>query len=304
MTPRLLLSIVLAAAIASAAAAQNRSPDFRSGASELVVLPVAVLEHRDGDAIQGLDRERFSVFDNGRRQDIALFTNHDVPVTIGLVIDNSGSMRSKLPEVTVAVLAFARLSNPDDELFTVMFNDRVLKSGRRFVRAADQPALESELHAMHAQGQTALYDALVAALEQLERSATSLKALVLISDGGDNASHAAARDVLERARRSNVTIYTIGLFDDGNPDVNPRLLKSLAESSGGERHLPKSPGELLQACSHIAHELRSVYTIGFVPQIRDGAYHRVRVEVTPDRGKFVVRTRPGYFAAIDSSRQP
>jgi VWFA-related protein len=307
MKQRLLLLIVLTTVIAGtepAIAVQDPSPDFRASSSELVVLPVAVLERRDGDLVSGLDRGRFSVFDNGQRQDIALFTNHDVPVTIGLVIDNSGSMRSKLPEVVVAVLTFARLSNPDDELFMVPFNDTVIRSPNRLVRADNNTALESELHAMNPQGQTALYDALLAALDRLDEGSTALKALVLISDGGDNVSRAVKRDVLERARRSHVTIFTIGLFDESNADSNPGVLKSLAQSTGGERYLPNSPGQLLQVCSHIARELRSVYTIGFIPQHRDGAYHRLRVEVTPERGKVFVRTRPGYFAASESGRQP
>src|SRR5262249_47929606 len=145
---------------------------------------------------------------------------------------------------------------------------------------------------------TALYDALVSGLDRLERASRARKALVLISDGGDNASGATLKEVLARARRANVIVYTIGLFAPDDPDGNPGVLKSLAEATGGARFLPRSPSQLLQVCTRIARELRSGYTIGFVPLDRDGAFHRLRVEVRPERGGAItVRTRPGYFAA-------
>jgi VWFA-related protein len=108
--------------------------------------------------------------------------------------------------------------------------------------------------------------------------------------------------VLARARTSNAAIYTIGIFEDMDPDRNPRVLKSIANATGGERYLPQSTGPLLQACQHIAREIRTGYTIGYVPPDRDGAYHRIRVEVTTaDRHKLNVRTRPGYFASRETS---
>jgi Ca-activated chloride channel family protein len=166
----------------------------------------------------------------------------------------------------------------------------------------DVRALEQELRAYSPEGRTALYDALNAALIRAEQGLHARKALIVMSDGGDNASHATRDAVLTRARQSNVTIFTIGLFDDDDPDRNPGVLNSLARSTGGERFLPRTPSVLLQTCERIARELRSGYTIGYVPPDRDGVFHRVRVEVAPaDRGKLNVRTRPGYFA---SSHQP
>jgi len=103
--------------------------------------------------------------------------------------------------------------------------------------------------------------------------------------------------VLARARRSNVTIYTIGLFDANDGDTNPRVLKALARTTGGERFLPGSPGRLLQVCDHIAREIRSGYTVGYAPPDRDGTFHRVRVEIQPSDRHLSIRTRPGYFAA-------
>jgi len=124
------------------------------------------------------------------------------------------------------------------------------------------------------------------------------KVLVVISDGGDNASDAKLERVLARARGSNAAVYTIGIYDDDDIDKNPGVLKSIARTTGGERYLPRSAGELLTACERIAREIRGGYTIGYVPPARDGAYHRIKVELTPAAARgLTVRTRPGYFAA-------
>jgi len=261
------------------------------------VVPVTVTDHQDR-LVANLPRDRFVVYDNGRRQPVELFSNEDTPVTVGLVVDDSGSMAPKLGEVIAATLTFARSSNPQDEIFAIAFNDRVQDAlPGRLLTAADLPGIESVMRSLVPQGRTALYDALVTALDRLADSTRPRKILIVISDGGDNASAATLKQVLERARQSNVTIYTIGLFDATDRDTNPGVLKSLARTTGGERFLPSSPGRLLQACDHIAREIRSGYTLGFVPPDRDGAFHRIRVEIQPAGGRLNVRTRPGYFAA-------
>jgi Ca-activated chloride channel family protein len=276
--------------------AQN--PTFRTASSELVVLPIVVTD-RHGQLISDLERDHFAVFDNGRRMDVELFSNEDTPVTVGLVIDSSSSMRAKLAEVIAATLKFASSSHPDDELFVIRFNDdaRHAVPDRRFLLASDRGALESAMTALVPEGRTALYDALVAGLDHLNAGTRARKILVVMSDGGDNASRATLDSVLARARASNVTIYTIGIYDRDDPDKNPGALKSLAETTGGERFLPRSTGTLILTCERIAREIRSGYTLGYTPPDRDGNYHRVRVVVdAPDR-KLNVRTRPGYFAA-------
>jgi len=275
-----------------------QSPTFRTDSSELVVLPVVVTD-KHGQFISDVERARFAVFDNGRRMGVELFSNEDTPVTVGLIIDTSSSMRAKLGEVIVATLKFADSSHPQDELFVIRFNDNVQHAvpDRRFLLASDRRALESAMTSLVPEGRTALYDALIAGLDHLGTGTRARKILILISDGGDNASRATLDGVLARARASNATIYTIGIFDREDPDRNPRVLKSLAETTGGERFLPRSAGPLISACEQIAREIRSGYTIGYTPPDRDGNYHRVRVVVeTPDR-KLNVRTRPGYFAA-------
>ena len=275
------------------------APSFRASSAELVVLPVFVTEKADR-YVGDLTREQFTVYDNGRQMPIELFSNEDTPVTTGLVIDSSSSMRGKMSEVMAAAAAFARSSHPDDELFAVSFNDEVhdASPGQVFFPAGEASALHRALSSMVAEGRTSLYDGLISGLDRLAVGTRPRKVLVLISDGGDNASHATLDEVLKRARVSNAAIYTIGVYDDYDPDKNPGVLKRLAAVTGGERFLPRSAGPLLAACEHIAREIRSGYTIGYVPPDRDGAFHRVRVEVTSDsRRKLTVRTRPGYFAA-------
>jgi VWFA-related protein len=293
-----LAGLVSAVAALTVLAAPAQEPSFRATSSELVVLPVIVTDHR-GAFVADVGRERFSVFDNGRPVPIEIFTNQDAPATVGLVIDASSSMRNKMGEVQAAALAFARSSNPEDELFALRFNDDVDDAvpGRKFLLAEDVDAIGAAIGKLKPDGQTALYDALLEGLERLDSATRARKALVVISDGGDNASQAKLADVLARARRSNAAIYTVGVFERDDDDRNPGVLKSLAEATGALRFLPQSPGELLRACVQIAHEIRSGYTIGYVPPDKDGAFHRVRVAIQPDSRPLTLRTRPGYFAA-------
>ena len=139
-------------------------------------------------------------------------------------------------------------------------------------------------------------------LDHLAKGSRGRKVLVVVSDGGDNASDARLDAVLARARDFNAAIYTIGIFDPDDMDKNPGVLKSLANATGGERFLPRSPGELLAACETIAREIRGGYTIGYVPPARDGAYHRIKVEIDSPARKLNIRTRPGYFAAARASQ--
>jgi VWFA-related protein len=293
----LTIGLCLGSLVLSATSRDGQEPSFRSGSSELVVLPTVVTD-KQGRYVADLTREQFIIFDNGRRMPIELFTTEDTPVTVGLIIDSSGSMRAKLGEVLAGSLAFARVSNPNDELFAIRFNDDVREVGSgRFLLASDAGALDHALSSVVPEGRTALYDALVAGLEHLDEGTRPRKVMVVISDGGDNASHATLERVLARARTSNAAIYTIGIYDDDDPDKNPGALKSLARATGGERFLPRSPGALLQVCERIAREIRSGYTIGYVPPDRDGVFHRLRVQVSAPGRNLVVRTRPGYFAA-------
>ena len=290
--PALLLFFLLAAPHAQEPAT------FHAASSELVVLPV-VVTHDNGVYVSDLTADRFTVYDNGRPQTVSLFSTEDTPVSVALVVDDSLSMRGKVGQVAAAATVFARSSNPDDELYVIEFNDHVREPvAGGAMRASDPRALEDALLAMRPDGQTALYDALIAALDRLDRGNHSRRVILLISDGCDNASRTRLDDVLARARRSNVTIYAIGLYEHGAPDTNPDVLQKLADTTGGERYLPASAGPLVTACLRIAREIRSGYTIGYIPPERDGAFHRIRVVVQgPGATALKVRTRPGYFAA-------
>lgn len=296
-----LLAASLAIATIGPAVHGQQAPHFRSASNDLVVVSATVLD-KDGGFVEGLDRGHFVVFEDGKRQRIDLFSHEDTPVSVGVIIDSSASMGPKIGEVVAATLAFAQSSHPEDELFTLSFNDRVQEAdgplkNRAFLFASDVAALEHAVASLRPEGRTALYDALMAGLDRLDEGSRSRKVLIVMSDGGDNASRATINQVLERARRSGATIYTIGLFDPGDPDANPGVLKSLAQATGGERYLPRSAAPLLRACKQIARDIRSGYTLAFEPSKRDGRYHQIQVQAArPNGRRLAVRTRPGYFA--------
>jgi Ca-activated chloride channel homolog len=278
---------------------------FKTTSAELVVLPV-VVKDKQGRYIADLARERFVVYDNARRMPIDFFTAEDTPATIGLIVDGSGSMGPKVGEVIAATMRFAQSSNPEDEIFAIRFNEDVHKmiADERFLPAGDLSGLQAAMSSFVAEGRTALYDALIAGLDHIAQGTRTRRALIVISDGGDNASRTPLEVVLSRARKSNVTIYTVGIYGDDDRDKNPGVLKSLARETGGERFLPGSPGVLLQVCERIAREIRSGYTVAYAPPDRDGLFHRVRVALEPPIPHVEIRTRPGYFAAAPVRSNP
>lgn len=283
---------------------QPVEPTFRGATADLVVLPVTV-EDRDGGLVADLPQDRFVVYDDGRKQDVQFFSDKNAPVSVAWVIDSSYSMMPRIRHVAAATLRFASLSQADDELFIVHFNDfpqHLFES--RGVEAANTAELARGLAEIIPDGRTALYDALLAGIDRLEKTARARKAMIVVSDGDDTASYAKLDDVLDRARRTDITIYTIGFSGDliGWENSNPGVLKTLANASGGKRFMASSTGPLLQAAERIAREIRSSYTLSFTPRDRDGRFHRVRVEITGrDRNRFVVRTRPGYVAPSEKS---
>jgi Ca-activated chloride channel family protein len=265
----------------------------------LVVLHATVTD-RQGGFVSDLDRQGFEVYENGVLQRILLFSNEDIPVTVGLVIDHSTTMRPKLAEVSAAARTFVRSSNRDDELFVVNFNETVSLGLPGTIRFTSNTAeLESAIGAQPTEGQTALYDAIAGALDELRAGSRDKKVLIVVSDGGDNASARSLAQVTKRAAQSSAVIYTIGLFDEDDPDQNPGVLRRLAQATGGEAFLPGQIGEVVAICERIARDIRHQYTIGYVPAnpARDGAFRAIRVFArTKDHGKLSVRTRTGYIA--------
>ena len=264
---------------------------------DLVVLP-ATVQDRHGQRVSDLQQANFAVYEDRVAQRIRLFQHEDIPVTVGLVIDHSGSMDAKLAEVTAGAKAFVRSSNTDDQMFVVNFNETVslgLPDAIGFTTNAEE--LERAIWRSRAAGQTALYDAIVVALARLRAGVRDKKVLVVISDGADNASRHKLAQVLDMAATSNVLIYTVGLFAPEDQDANPSVLRHLARATGGESFLPGELSDVVSICERIARDIRSQYTIGYFSSNvkQDSVYRTVRVAAqAQDRGKLSVRTRPGY----------
>ncbi|MBI5282651.1 MAG: VWA domain-containing protein [Candidatus Solibacter usitatus] len=266
---------------------------------DLVVLRATVCD-RKGRLISDLREEDFEVYENSVRQFIRLFRREDTPVTVGLVVDHSGSMRQKLNDVITAARIFVQSSNAEDEMFVVNFNENVtlgLPAAIQFTNSSAE--LERAIGSALATGKTALYDAIAKALERLPAGRRDKKVLIVISDGDDTASAHSLAQAMKMAEQSNAIIYTVGLFDHADPDAHPGVLTRLAQATGGEAFFPEEHSAAVAICERIARDIRNQNTIGYVPTdaTRDGSYRAIRVLArSTDRGKLLVRTRAGYIA--------
>lgn len=273
-------------------------PDFviRSDV-RLVLLDVSVKD-REGGWVSGLSRDNFRVAENGAPQDITVFADNDIPVTVGILVDNSRSMGPKRDEVLTAAAAFIEASNPRDEMFVLNFNDTVRRGLPKEVLFSDDiRQLRGALSRGFPEGRTALNDAIVDGLRQLEQGKRDKKTLIVISDGGDNASRHNRREMLDMVERNVATIYAIGLFTSGDPDQDPRILKKLARVTGGIAYFPESSQEMTEACKGIAKDIRTRYTVGYAPLASNGgSLRRIRVRVSaPGRASLIARTRLSYL---------
>jgi Ca-activated chloride channel family protein len=279
------------------AAGAFEQPFTLRATAELVLLDVSV-KSATGEPVAGLTKDNFTVYEDGKLQTVSHFASEDVPVTAGLVIDMSGSMRPKRAAVLTAALAFIGASNRSDEIFVVHFNDTAslgLPAGMPFTGDLEQ--LRSALWRGTPQGRTALNDAIVLALQHLEQGARERRTLVLVSDGGDNSSVHVADDVKRMVLESRATIYTIGIIDEDEPERNPALLRRIAQVSGGEAYFPKQLSEVTAISVQIAADIRTRYTIGYVPvrSSERGSLRKITVTASAPNGhKLVVHTRTGY----------
>ena len=292
------LAIAVQTLPAQAPAADASGQPFKlSATAELVLLDVSV-RNAAGDHVGNLSKDNFRVFEDGKLQSITHFASDDVPVTVGLVIDTSGSMRPKYQEVVGAALAFIQASNRNDEVFVVNFGDRVnsgLPEGVPFT--ADVKQLRAALSLGVPAGRTALYDAILFSLHHLEQGNREKKTLMLVSDGGDNRSVHRSQEVMRVVRESRATIYTIGIFDEADPEQNPEMLRRLAQAGGGEYFFPKQLSEVVGICQQIASDIRTRYTLGYVPvrSGEEGSLRRIKVTAsTPGGRRLVVHTRASY----------
>ena len=272
--------------------------------SRLVLLDVSVKDPQGG-FVSGLHQDNFKVYENGKLQQITQFANADIPVTVGIVVDESGSMRPKRAEVITAALEFITASNPQDEVFVINFNERAKHGLPDTVLFSDNvEMLRAALWQGIPEGRTALYDAIEMALHQSDMGRRDKKTLLVISDGGDNISRHKLPEVMHDVLESIVTIYTIGIFDEDDPERNPAVLRQLAHVSGGGVYFPKKLEEIVPICRQIAKDVRTRYTIGYIPELNNGKpERRIKVEAASLPGqKLNVRTRTSYLFAPDSAR--
>src|ERR1700732_571898 len=267
----------------------------------LVVLHTTVIDDR-GRFADGLKQESFRVLEDKVEQKLSLFKREDIPVSMGLVIDNSGSMRDKRPRVNQAALTLVEASNPQDEAFVVNFNDDFyLDLDKDFTNSI--PELKEALERIDSRGSTALYDAVIGSLDHLKKASKDKRVLLIVTDGEDNTSHNSLDKTIREVQKTDTVIYTIGLLSEESKKNSKRAKKALeqiAQASGGLAFFPENVDDVHNICEQVARDIRNQYTLAYYPSNskRDGTYRTVQVEVIPPRGrgKLVARTRNGYYS--------
>ena len=290
--------VLLAAGLCEAQDGQaEKTPvtTFKVGA-DLVQLNVSVFDS-NWKVIRGLPQSAFTVLENGVKQEISVFRQEDVPVSMGLVIDNSASMKDKRDRVVSAAIAMIKASNPDDEVFVATFSDEPAVT-QDFT--SDLRLLEKGMSSIQAKGETAMRDAVLLGTQHLRnRAKRDKRVLVVITDGEDNASVASQQRLIEFAHQNNAIVYGIGLLGGEQPESAARArqrLEELTNATGGRSWFPGDVSAIAAITPEIAHEIRNQYVVGYTPSdtTKDGKFRKVTVEVNVPGA--VVRTREGYFA--------
>lgn len=276
---------------------------------DLVVLHTTVVDDR-GNFIPDLSAANFRVFEDKVEQKLDVFSKEDVPVSMGLVVDNSGSMRQKRAQVNAAALTFVKTSNPQDEAFVVNFNDDYyLDTEHDFTN--DQVELNEALSRIDSRGSTALYDAIVGSLGHLKKAHKDKRVLLVITDGEDDASRMTFDQTVKAAQQSNAAIYAIGVYseedrkhDRKNVRRAQKELKTLSDATGGVAYFPETLADVQSICERVARDIRNQYTLGYYPtnSARDGSFRAVTVQVL-GHGHLTPRTRTGYYAQRASQGQ-
>ncbi|HJT70840.1 MAG TPA: VWA domain-containing protein [Terriglobales bacterium] len=276
----------------------------------LVNLYVAVSDSA-GKPVDGLRKENFRIWEDSVEQGISHFSSDDVPFTVGLILDRSGSMQDVIDDVYKAALHTVEASTVGDEAFVIVFNDRI-ELLQEFT--SDHKTLQRAASKLRAGGQTALYDAVYTGLRHIQRGKNRKKALLVVTDGADNSSETQFRELLDAARQSEVILHVIGLFgqpmrfgklfEDG-PQVDK--LSQLAAVTGGRADFPKNMEQCRQACINVARELHRQYSIGYYPTnaAKDGTWRSIRIELVglpPSTGDGIARTREGYYVPREAPK--
>jgi VWFA-related protein len=305
------LALILLAAVTLSSAQNLGDRDYKLTVDvELVQLPVSV-QDKQGLPVRGLLQEHFTVYEDKVQQNISVFKQEDIPLSVGLVIDASGSMLDKRDRLNTAAMTFVRESNPDDETAIVSFGDEVFLE-QDFT--GNTGKLRRALEGISSNGNTALYDAVFLGAKHLQRNGShEKKVLLVISDGEDNQSKYNLKQVLKAAGEWKITLYTVGLLNSRFSNYGPyavtgkNALKQLAEVTGGAWFFPKTVNEVEEICARIARDLRNQYTIGYRPSNEklDGSWRKVQVRINPPKNspKLKVRTKQGYYAPLPGERQ-
>jgi Ca-activated chloride channel family protein len=271
---------------------------------DMVLVPVTVVDPY-GRLVTGLDQSNFRIFEDGIEQEVVYFAEQDVPISIGVIFDLSGSMSDKIDKSRLAALQFFRTANPQDEFFLVDFNDRAQLVSPF---TSDIDLLRNRmLFGRRPGGRTALFDGIYLGLSEMRGAHNSRKALLIISDGGENHSRYSERDLREFLREADVQLYAIGIYEPlssrwRTPEEGqgPALLEELAEMSGGRVFPVTNLNELPDIATKISMELRNQYVVGYKPsnRRRDGKWRKIKVQLRPPRGlpPLTVYFRHGYMA--------
>jgi Ca-activated chloride channel family protein len=274
---------------------------FRSD-THLVVLHLTVVD-KSGRLITTLPQSAFQVYENGAPQQVKLFKREDVPVSMGLVIDNSGSMRDKRQKVAAAAVALVKDSNKEDEAFVVNFNDDAYLD---CPFTSDVEKMDQALSKIDSRGGTAMRDAIRMSIDHMkEKAKRDKKVILVVTDGNDNASSYSLENLVKAAQQSEIIIYSIGLLNEEErreAKQAKRALDLLTEATGGKAYFPKELADVERIAHQVAHDIRNQYTITYTPanQAWDGSFRQIKVTASGP-GRPVVRTRTGYYATPDSA---
>jgi Ca-activated chloride channel homolog len=299
----LLLLLVLTCVLSAQEQKLEQSP-HKLNIDVDVVLATATVTDRDGRFVTGLERENFKISEDKVPQDIVYLSSEDVPVSVGIVFDISGSMKDKLKTAVQAAVTFLKGGSPDDEYFLVEFADR--PTGSEFT--SDIAKLQQRFMFSKAKGRTALYDAVYMGLNKLEESNNTKRALLLITDGEDNRSRYTFSNVKQYIKEKDVQMYTIGITSgpgDAAAEQGKALLRDLSAISGGESFTP-SIYQLEETCRAIAKELKYQYVIGYRSSntAKDGKYRKIKVTAEYPNSKLNVRAKQGYYAPAPEGKSP